>query len=557
MKSSNFVKNKTYKELTIMKTFYSKALSVIAMTMLLAFNSVQAQVPNDSIVADFNDFIRLLEETHPDPYTNYGGRPFFRRAAMETRLGLVKDSVTSPDELASRITVFLAPMKDGHTDIWSNNFEWWRHAPIRFEAMNEGIIYVHVLPAQYKELLGSKLVGIENMSVEDILTAMAKRYHAENEIGRMELIGWDCVSLDKVIPNIPKDSITYHLETPEGKQVALTLPFTDERRAFSDIEECGIPETDIFPSKQLEFDFVGEGKNTMYMSIRSIMARDCIEYMRDNGWEYESSLKHMFYQLYRGQEMPSDPNEAIAMLPSFSGEFEKMLLQMKENGSKNLIIDLRHNNGGFTPITIPTLYQMWGDKFIKKSSTFNTEGCTIISPLYIEKYNTSLEQMNADSPVKYEYGDYQWEEQGESITQVTDEIRNKEISHMMSSVKDKLMAQKGKPVYTPEHVYVLTNPGTFSAAFHYAFFLWKMGATIVGITSRQAPNTFMEQTPFELPRTGLKGSISNSLQLFLPADDPRAKDFYPDLMPTYEDFKRYNFDWNTIPMYLMDIIEKQ
>ena len=119
------------------------------------------------------------------------------------------------------------------------------------------------------------------------------------------------------------------------------------------------------------------------------------------------------------------------------------------------------------------------------------------------------------------------------------------------------MAQHGKPVYTPEHVYVLTDPGTFSAAFHYAFFLSKMGATIVGVTSQQATNTYMEQTPFELPRTGLKGSISNTLQMFLPADDPRAKDFYPDLMPTYEDYKHYNFDWNTIPMYLLDYIEKQ
>ena len=67
----------------------------------------------------------------------------------------------------------------------------------------------------------------------------------------------------------------------------------------------------------------------------------------------------------------------------------------------------------------------------------------------------------------------------------------------------------------------------------------------------------MEQTPYELPRTGLKGSISNSLQLFLPVDDPRAKLFTPELMPTYEDYKRYNFDQNTIPMYLMDLIEKQ
>lgn len=533
-------------------SFISKNLSVIALTLLIAFNTAQAQVPTDSIVADFNEFVRLLEETHPDPYTNYGGKPFFRKAVMETRLALVNDSVTSPDVLAMRITEFLAPMKDGHTNIWSNNFEFWRHAPILFKAINEGIIYVQLIPAQYKELLGSKLLGIENMSVQDILTAMAKLVPAENEIGRMELLCRDCVSLDKVISNIPEDSITYHVESPEGKQVALKLPFTD-KGIPADFPQ--VPVTNIFPSKQLEFDFVGQGKNTMFLCVRSIMARDCIEFMRDNGWEYESSLAGLFKQMYRGQEMPNDPNKAIAMLPSFSGEFEKMLLQMKENGSKNLIIDLRHNDGGFTPIVIPTLYQMWGDEFIKKSSLFNTKGYTIISPLLLKKYNTPLEQFNAERNTNYMMGDYAIEEDEAAIDKVTDEIRNEFISSCMSSVKDKLMTLHGKPVYTPEHVYVLTDPSTFSAAFHYAFFLSKMGATIVGVTSSQAPNTFMEATPFELPHTGLKGNISNSLQMFLPADDSRAKDFYPDLMPTYEDYKRYNFDWNTIPMYLMDIID--
>ena len=103
---------------------------------------------------------------------------------------------------------------------------------------------------------------------------------------------------------------------------------------------------------------------------------------------------------------------------------------------------------------------------------------------------------------------------------------------------------------------MLTDPDTFSAAFHYAFFLWKMGATVVGVPCAQAPNTYMELTLFGLPRTKLKGSVSNTLQMFLPDDDPRAKVFYPDLMPTYEDYKRYDFDDNTIPLYLMDIIKK-
>ena len=197
---------------------------------------------------------------------------------------------------------------------------------------------------------------------------------------------------------------------------------------------------------------------------------------------------------------------------------------------------------------------MWGDEFIKKSSSFGTKGYTKISPLLLKKYNTTLDQFNAERNTNYMMGDYAIEEENSAIDNITDEIRNQFVSSFMSSVKDKLMAQHGQPVYTPEHVYVLTDPGTFSAAFHYAFFLWKMGATIVGVTSSQAPNTYMEVTEFALPRTGLKGSISNSLQVFLPLNDMRAKDFTPDLMPTYEDYKRYNFDDNTSPLYLLDII---
>ena len=67
----------------------------------------------------------------------------------------------------------------------------------------------------------------------------------------------------------------------------------------------------------------------------------------------------------------------------------------------------------------------------------------------------------------------------------------------------------------------------------------------------------MEQTEFRLPRTGLTGSISNSVQIFLPGNDRRAKTFYPDWMPTYEDYQKYDFDRNTELLYLLERIEKE
>ena len=541
-----------------MKTFYriAKQLSALALTLMMASVSVNAQVPNDSIIADFNEFIRLLEETHPDPYTNFGGRPFFRRAAMETRFGLAQDSVTSPGELSRRINEFLAPLQDGHTWVGGrigadNEFL----APIGFEPINDCII-IKRLPDEYKNLIGSILLAIENVPVKEVCDGLAKHYVAENEIGKMMLCRCFMLPNDlrMVIPGVTDEAITYQIETPKGKHVDLRLPLvahTEEFREWYYSDKKAASKINV-PDKDLAYDFVGKDKNTMYLRLTQIMARDCFEAMRAQGWEYQNYIPEV-YKAW-GKEMPADPDEAIAQMPSFSEVFYNMLQLMKENGSKNLIIDLRGNSGGFTPITIATLYQMWGDKYLKASMDFQTESYTMISPLLMKKYNTTLENVGQMAPAKIEFGDFIYPEKSSEKPEINDQNRNMFLGNMMSSAMDKLLAQNGKPVYTPEHVYVLTDPGTFSAGFHYAFYLWKMGATIVGVTSSQAPNTYMEVTPFELPRTGLKGSFSNGLQLYLPVDDPRAKDFTPDLMPTYEDYKRYNFDENTILLYLLDYI---
>ena len=529
---------------------------LLLMAMLSAATFATAQIPNDSIVADFRYFIHQLEATHPDPYTNYGGKAFFHRAAHETLWSLKDDSVTTREELCWRIRAFLAPLRDGHTQIhYPETQGSFLLIPIRFKAVGDGL-FVRRLPKEHQHLIGSRLIAIENIQTKDLCEEMMKIYPAENEIGKLANIcghGHQPVVLGRIIPNLRQDMITYHLMTPEGNTVRLPLPLIPVEQ-WKEWNNGQMVQDHRFPTENLAYTFTDKQKNTMYFRSTSIMARDNIEYMYQAGMNYYDDLKYCYDKVYH-RPMPSDTLKAIASLPSFSEEFEKMLQQMKRNKSENLIIDLRGNGGGWTPITYPTLYQLWGDGYLQKN--FQNYLYRLLSPLYMQKLHVTLEQFNARYHTNYEFGDYTFYESNEKTQAVTDETRTRFVSNSMSCIQDKLAKQNGQPVYTPKHIYVLADADTYSAAFHYMFYLWKMGAKIVGVPSSQAPNTYMEVTQFTLPRTRLEGSISNSMQLFLSTDDPCAKQLIPDILLTYDDYKRYNFVSQAEVLYLLDYIMTQ
>ena len=119
---------------------------------------------------------------------------------------------------------------------------------------------------------------------------------------------------------------------------------------------------------------------------------------------------------------------------------------MKRNKSENLIIDLRGNGGGWTPITYPTLYQLWGDGYLQKN--FQNYLYRLLSPLYMQKINTTLEQFNARYHTNYEFGDYTFYESDEKTQAVTDETRTRFVSNSMSCIQDKLAKQMCWPMPT-------------------------------------------------------------------------------------------------------------
>ncbi len=340
--------------------------------------------------------------------------------------------------------------------------------------------------------------------------------------------------IEMLIPGIG-DSIAVELETATGHTATITLDFLspDAHNAMPKAEQ---PKWEaIDESEYMSYGFLDRGRRAMYFRMANIVSREALLEMQQRNYPDMKDNLARIYPIVLKREMPADIDEAIAAFPSLAATFRAMLVEMKEAGAPYLMIDLRDNDGGMTPIVHTTLYQLYGDRYFE--TDMGDRSYQLLSPLVLEKYGMTLEQVTSQDGAPEGMGEYTfgW---NEPDTRTVGQKRADFVSRIYGGDPAPVADLDGKPVYSPERVFVITDDGTFSAAFHYAFYLWKMGATVVGVPSAQAPNTFMEVTPFKLPYTGLTGSISNSAQVFLPGDD----------------YRRYGFDHHAELLYLMDYL---
>lgn len=534
-----------------------KKLLILSLIVCAAQNAVpqpdeSQKLPPDSIYADFNQFIEFLEETHPDPYSPFGGKPIFYQESKKIGNSLIADSVTSPKELAARISAFTSKLHDGHTFINStyDPSETVRFAPIAFRHIADGLT-IKYAPDSLRGYVGHKVLAVNGVDIERLKAMAAPLATAENESGEYENLRYilnDERRLKRLFGK-PTESILLRLLSPEGTEEDVNIsliPYEEINR-----ESLVNPESKLkLPKENFGYCFLDKNGETAYFRFNSVMSRDNFAYMKNHGMEYESQLRYYFNN--QGQTMPENIEEAINSLPIAVDRFGDLLEEMKSKKSKNLIVDLRGNGGGWTPIVLPMLYQFTGKDILKMRGNIGLY--RKLSPLYFKKLNISLDEFNKANGGNWSYNDYIISEDAGIDGEIPDEMADGFINSSMTLNKERLISQNHKPVYRPENIYVVTDGGTFSAAFHTAFYMRCLGAKIVGVPSSQAPNTFMEVTEFKLPRTGLSGSISNSLQLLLPADSPEARQLTPEIILDYENLKNYNFDPDAEILMLLDAI---
>ena len=102
--------------------------------------------------------------------------------------------------------------------------------------------------------------------------------------------------------------------------------------------------------------------------------REAFEDWNSSGFMGNNRRAKSVYRRFHGISAPSDIQEVIAGVPSATEMFRNLFVKMKEAGTKQLLIDLRENDGGNSLMVQILMYFLYGkekpDSAQKKNLNF-------------------------------------------------------------------------------------------------------------------------------------------------------------------------------------------
>ncbi len=527
-------------------------IKLLFLILGLSLFSAKAQqtARSQKYLNDFDYFIENLIATHPDPFSAFDGEMGFYKAKYALREKV--KNVSTDEEFITLLNRFISKLNDGHTYInrpLKSQDTKAKFLPLRLKPASDRL-FIQNTTDTYKFLQGKALVAIEHIPVDSLLHKVKFYFSSENRsgdyFGLMYLINNNLGT--RALLGKSRDQILLTVEDQAGQKRWVEVTYGDRVTWPSQPSKLLLPEDNSWINRAM----IGKNKDIGYFQWNSILSREILEKVyRKDPRQIERNLE-WFFRNSSVNKRTGNIQKDMAQVPSLYKEFYRLLEAMHQKGAKYLILDLRRNSGGMTPLLQPLLYMLYGEKYL--NFNFGATYTVKISPLFLKKYGVTLDQYNKMLHTDFTLGDYYTTAFG-NVPGTT--LAEKET-----------LAEKGYGGFGSEYVIkskslglhpriiILTSVHTFSAAYHLTYFLKKLGnATLIGVAPRQAGNTFMENTSIELPNTKITGSISNSIQILFENEPKNGKLLHPDLEMSYRDFSRYHFDKNAEVLEALDFIQ--
>jgi len=539
---------------------FLEAVFVFLSMLVLATGTSHGQeglIERELLIDDVRRLAEIVESTHPDPYTNGGGRIDFHRRLHEL-LHAIPEEGMNKDDFVKLLRPFLASIGDQHTSIYteySTDDSAPGGVPFVFEPIERSLyVLVPFLPADEK-YIGSLLISVEGVRTAELMERFTRLEGAENEyfvlrqLGRSNLLYEPY--LRELIPEWRDNgSVTIELRLPSGEIETITrdLPVS--------LDQLRLPESRVSLPKTDDSGFLCE-----FLKVSD--REEEIAYLRVDHMQGYREAREMAVAV--GAETLSVAE--IAAIPSATESFRSLVVDMKERNTRTLVIDIRRNGGGnymMAPILVYLLYGKDVLTAIPKEEARSGGGHgERYSELYFKaRPNVTLERINEGRKVPLVLGDIDFArimadasygaEGGSATAENPERLK---VYRRASTFFAEYDSGTYSGYYLPENVFVLMTPWTSSSGLDMALFLYRAGATLIGTPSGQSPNSWGQLLEWGLDNSGIRGEVSGSFDIAFGDDPDKGRVLTVHYPLTYEKLTSYDFDHNAIFLYAMELLK--
>lgn len=465
-----------------------------------------------ALAADLRELVTAIEAIHPEPYRGYDGRVAMHEALESTVRNL--PGVATREECYRLAAPLVAGLDDAHSRVVPPDGDASddTRLPVALRVVGDAIYVAAVFDESLSALLGSRVLSVEETTVETMADRITDLRGAENRYferllvsNRIESNRW----FDRLCDGTPTAADrTLRVRTGDGQTVRRTLsPIEADSNPVATLDRTA----DVPAGSGPRYRLTDDRRVAVFVPGNLTYYREVVQAARDRGADYAAAVARDAYAFHTDETPPDDLDDCIPALPSMVETLTALVRAMDDADSTSLVVDLRDNPGGDSRYVEYLAYVLFGLDRLVAERDWTVELKRRTAP-HRDRYGVPDGARDEYATFEANPAGYDFGPRFRAAEAGADARRASLVDRLsVGAFADELDDRVHDGYYEPDRIVVATTAGTMSSGFAGAALLSEFGADVVGVPPGQAPRSFGEAVETTLSNTGLPVEIAGSM----------------------------------------------